>query len=144
MKTEDATLLMIAEDDLDDQLILRQALTDSGFRGEMEFCSDGRQLLTRLRDPARRLPGLVLLDLKMPRMGGLEVLVQMRRDSRLSNMPVVAFTSSELPRDVQEAYRHGVNGYVRKPGSLTELREAIRALKHFWLDVATLPNHSVA
>lgn len=142
--THKAPLLMIAEDDLDDQLILRQVLKEAGYEGDLEFCSDGRQLLTRLRDPARRHPSLVLLDLKMPRMGGLETLVELRNDPRLRGLPVVAFTSSDMPRDVQQAYRHGVNGYVRKPGSLEKLREAISALKHFWLDIATLPDHSLA
>jgi len=144
MSSERAPLLMIAEDDLDDQLIMRQILKEAGFEGELEFCCDGRQLLARLRDPACRHPSLVLLDLKMPRMGGLETLVEMRNDARLRALPVVAFTSSDMPRDVQQAYRHGINGYVRKPGSLEKLREAIFALKHFWLDIATLPDHSLA
>lgn len=133
-------LVMIAEDDADDQLMLRQAFRHVGYQGEMEFCRDGAELVQRLQQPGRRLPSLVLLDLKMPRMGGLEALEVLRADPRLKSMPIITFTTSDMPRDVRTAYELGANAYLRKPVGLDALREIVGALKRFWIDLATLPD----
>jgi CheY-like chemotaxis protein len=131
---------MIAEDDADDQLMLRQAFRHVGYEGEMEFCRDGAELVQRLAQNGRRLPSLVLLDLKMPRMGGLEALQILRADPRLKSLPVITFTTSDMPRDVRSAYELGANAYLRKPVGLDALREIIGAVKRFWIDLATLPD----
>jgi CheY-like chemotaxis protein len=140
MSTVRAPLVMIAEDDADDQLMLRQAFRHVGYEGEMEFCRDGAELVQRLQQAGRRLPSLVLLDLKMPRMGGLEALQTIRADPHLKGLPVITFTTSDMPRDVRTAYELGANAYLRKPVGLDALREIVSALKRFWLDLATLPD----
>jgi CheY-like chemotaxis protein len=140
MSTVRAPLVLIAEDDADDQLMLRQAFRHVGYEGEMEFCRDGAELVQRLQLHGRRLPSLVLLDLKMPRMGGLEALQTLRADPRLKGLPVITFTTSDMPRDVRTAYELGANAYLRKPVGLDALREIVAALKTFWLDLATLPD----
>jgi CheY-like chemotaxis protein len=87
---------------------------------------------------------LVLLDLKMPLVGGLEVLSAMRGDDRLRSLPVIVVTTSNMPRDVREAYARGVNAYLTKPVDLKGLRAMVSALKHFWLDLVILPDTSLA
>jgi CheY-like chemotaxis protein len=133
-------LVLIAEDDADDQLMLRQAFRHVGFTGEMEFCRDGAELVQRLQQVGRRMPSLVLLDLKMPRMGGLEALEILRADPRLKSLPIITFTTSDMPRDVRTAYELGANAYLRKPVGLEALRDIVKSVKNFWLDLATLPD----
>lgn len=137
--TDRAPILLIADDDADDRLMLSRSLQDAGFEGDIEFCLNGEQLLHRLRREGAKLPSLVLLDLKMPFVGGLEALEMIRADARLSALPVVAVTTSDMPSDVLQAYRLGVNAYVRKPGSMAQLRSMMEVLKRFWFDVAILP-----
>jgi CheY-like chemotaxis protein len=78
-------------------------------------------------------PGLILLDLKLPKVDGLEVLRRIRADERTQIVPVVVLTSSKLDEDLIASYRNGANGYVRKPVKFTEFVEAIRTLGMFWL-----------
>lgn len=142
--TERPLLILIAEDDPDDQLMLKRAFQHAGFAGDVEFCADGVELLERLERRGARVPSLVLLDLKMPRVGGLEALASMRKKDKLRGLPVVAVTTSDMPRDVRMAYELGVNAYVRKPVDLDGLRRVVSALKHFWLDTAILPDTILA
>jgi len=136
--------VLIAEDDADDRLMLRRAFQNAGFEGDLEFCGDGDELLARLQQRANRLPSLVLLDLKMPRVGGLEALASLRQHERLRSLPVIAVTTSDMPRDVRTAYELGVNAYLRKPLNVEGLRRMVASLKQFWLDLAVLPDSMLA
>ena len=83
--------------------------------------------------PAEKFPELVLLDLKLPKVDGLEVLHRIRADDRTKHIPVVVLTSSDDPRDVTESYRLGANSYVRKPVNFNQFQEAVRHLQFYWL-----------
>lgn len=141
---ETATTLLIVEDDPEDRMMLSKALNDVGFEGEVEFCEDGRELIERIRSGGEALPSLVLLDLEMPRMGGLEALSALRGERGEKSLPVIVVTSSTLPSDVKSAYELGANAYIRKPGRMAELREVMKTLTEFWFNIVTLPRRHPA
>lgn len=85
-------------------------------------------------------PHLILLDLKMPRVGGLEVLANLKEDPELRSIPIAVLSSSDRREDVDESYRRGTNTYIVKPTSLAGMREGMQAVSDFWTEVAALPN----
>lgn len=135
----DATLLLVEDNPRDEELTLR-ALKKHGVVGRVAVVRDGEEALDYLfargahagRDPAD-LPTLLLLDLKLPKIDGIDVLRQIRSDERTMFLPTVIFTSSVEDRDRLAGYRSGANSYVRKPVTFTELSEAVRQLGIYWL-----------
>ena len=85
-------------------------------------------------------PGIVLLDLNLPGTDGREVLGQIKQDDILKSIPVVVFTTSSNPMDIDACYQHGVNGYIIKPININELRKAIQVFIDYWFEVSTLPD----
>lgn len=135
--------ILMADDDADDCFITRQAFAQASVRNDLRFVANGEELLAYLRreppyDAAPR-PGLILLDLNMPRMNGKEALNIIKNDPQLAMIPVVALTNSSAERDVTDSYRLGVNAYITKPVTFDRLVEAVRSLTHYWLDTVTLP-----
>jgi CheY-like chemotaxis protein len=128
---EGKPLLLIAEDDPDDQLLIQDAI-DETCSPDLEtfFVLDGVELLKFLHEKAQgpAKPGLVLLDLNMPRMDGRAALQEIKADPDLASIPIVIFTTSSSDLDVQYCQRYGVDGYYRKPNSITELREIMGQL----------------
>lgn len=137
MRTELKTLLL-AEDKAPDVELVLQALESDGLTDQMVVVSDGVEALEYLRREGRfqsRAPGqpvVIVLDIKMPRMGGLEALREIRRDPELQMLPVVVLSSSCEESDVIASYTLGANAYVCKPVVFAEFMEAIRTLGHFW------------
>jgi CheY-like chemotaxis protein len=143
----DAACVLLAEDDVDHAYFTERAFRDAhGAAVTMHTVSDGEQALDylhrrgRYADAAR--PNLIVLDLKMPKVSGLEVLDQIKADAELRTIPIVVLTSSDRPEDVTESYSGGANSFVTKPASLTGLREGVREMARYWIDVATLPTCS--
>lgn len=139
-------LILIAEDDLDDQLLIRDALEESGCRNPIRFVNDGEELLEYLRhqgsytDSALSpMPGLIVLDLNMPRMDGREVLGHLKQDRMLRQIPIVILSTSTAQEDVRHAYDLGANSFLEKPGRFGELVALISRFNSFWLDAAELP-----
>ena len=135
---EDRTILLV-EDSADDATLILRALKQSGIANRIVIVHDGIQALDYLfgrGDYAGRraapMPVVVLLDLNLPKIGGLEVLKRMRADERTAAVPVVIVTSSDEEQDIVEAYRLGTNSYVRKPVGFTEFGEAVRRLGLYW------------
>jgi two-component system response regulator len=124
--------VLVAEDNPDDFLLLEAAWTRAG-KGHALVCEpDGVALLQRLRLPGMRA-ALVLMDVNMPRMNGLEALAEMKADPRLGSTPVVMFSTSRLDRDVRRAYQLGASSYVVKPAGMPELVSAVTLLRAYWL-----------
>jgi CheY-like chemotaxis protein len=137
--------VLLAEDNSDHAFFTTRAFHDAhGGDLHMHTVTDGEQLLDYLRrqgdyvDAPR--PHLVVLDLKMPKKNGLEVLAEMREDEELSRIPVVVLSSSDRVEDISESYARGANSYVTKPASLTGLREGVGELARYWMDIASLPD----
>jgi CheY-like chemotaxis protein len=138
--------LLLAEDDPDDQLLIREALTESRIANELDVVSDGEELLDYLkrrgayRDlDGQPLPGLIFLDLNMPRLDGREALREIKGDPELKRIPVTVLTTSDAEEDVLRTYDLGVNSFVTKPMRFEDLVEVVRTLGRYWLEIVELP-----
>jgi len=145
MKNKPITLLL-ADDDPDDRLLARQALEKSRLANDLRCVEDGEELLDYLRrrgkyaDPKESpRPGLVLLDLNMPRKDGREALREIKSDPKLRDIPVVVLTTSKAEEDIARSYNLGVNSYITKPVKFSALVEVMRALGKYWFEIVELP-----
>jgi two-component system response regulator len=129
--------ILLAEDNPDDVLLTRRAFSKNGFDNPIIAVPDGEACLAALlpeHGPAVH-PALVLLDINLPKIGGLEVLGRLRADPRTRTVPIVMLTTSREQRDVLEGYRLGANSYVCKPVSFTTFVAVVRTLATYWLRV---------
>lgn len=132
--------LLLVEDNLDDAALTLRALKRGNVTNEIIVVHDGAEALEYLfatgahadRDP-RQLPVAVLLDLKLPKIDGIEVLQRIRADARTKLIPVVILTSSDEEKDIVDGYRYGANSYVRKPVEFGRFAEAVKQLGLYWL-----------
>ena len=134
----DERIVLLVEDNPDDVELTLRAFKKSQIGNHVHVVRDGAEALEYLFDvdasgAYRRLPEVVLLDLKLPKVDGLEVLRRVRADPRTHLLPVVVLTSSNEERDMVESYRLGANSYVRKPVEFSEFLEASRQLGLYWL-----------
>lgn len=139
--------ILICDDDEDDRLLTQQALEDAHVSNNLRFVEDGEQLLDYLYQrgayggetgKAPR-PGLILLDLNMPRMDGREALMLIKGDPKLHDIPVVVLSTSSLDQDIVRSYQLGVNSFITKPVTFTGLVEAMNVLGRYWLEIVELP-----
>lgn len=139
-------MVLLVEDDSDHELLTLRALRQYNLANEIEVVRDGQEAIDFLfgkgdyakRDPSV-MPQVVLLDLKLPKVSGLEVLQQMRADARTRSVPVVVLTSSDEERDIVDSYNFGANSYVRKPVDFIEFVESTRQLGVYWLVLNEVP-----
>jgi CheY-like chemotaxis protein len=127
---------LLVEDNPDDEALTLRAFKKSNIRNEVVVMRDGAEALAYLfpgNGDAAPCPALILLDLNLPKVGGLELLRKMRADKRTQLIPVVVLTSSKLEEDILDSYRNGANAYVRKPVRFSDFAEAVRTLGVFWL-----------
>lgn len=122
---------------------MRDAFAESKFSHPIAFVEDGVELLRYVRgeEPyqGRRYPGLILLDLNMPKMDGRTALMHLNTDSAFKRIPVIVLTTSNAEDDIHRTYELGVTAYVSKPGSHEGLLELVRALNDFWARFVSLP-----
>ncbi len=138
--------ILLVEDNSSDVALTRRAFEKNGIRNELRVASDGQDALDYLyceglhagRDPGD-MPILVLLDLKMPRIDGLEVLRRLRADARTRRIPVAILTSSTEEQDVAAGYDLGTNSYIRKPVDFQEFAEVVKQLGIYWVMVNEPP-----
>ena len=135
--------ILLVEDNEADADLIAEGLTKTKLRCELRLVEDGQAALDYLnrRPPYSTvlLPSLILLDLNLPRKSGLEVLAEIKSNSRLRRIPVLVLTSSQSEADVYAAYDQGANSYLRKPGSLAEVYDLMRCVEHYWAALSVLP-----
>ena len=137
-----AQLIVLIEDNPDDQALTLRALKKQNIANEIIVLQDGVEALEFLLDADKPIPHLVLLDLKLPKLDGLQVLQRLRSEPRTQLLPVVVLTSSDEDRDVIDGYRLGANSYIRKPVDFNQFSEAIRQLGLYWLVLNQAPPRS--
>ena len=126
-------LILLVEDNEDDIELTKRAFARVNLKNDVVVVKDGEQALAFLASHDQALPEIVLLDLKLPKIDGLEVLREIRKNERTRMLPVIVLTSSAEQRDIVESYRLGANSYVRKPVDFAEFVEATRQLGLYWL-----------
>ena len=136
----------MADDDPDDRLLLKEAFEESSLGNIIDFKVDGQDLIDYLKRKGpyaalnnTQLPGLILLDLNMPRKDGRETLREIKSDSNLRHIPVVILTTSESEDDVWLSYNLGVNSFIVKPVTFERLVHLVRTITDYWLQIVRLP-----
>jgi CheY-like chemotaxis protein len=135
--------ILLVEDSPAAALLTTEALRDPRVSYHVQVVEDGEEALKFLRREApysaKARPDLILLDFNLPKVDGREVLVTIKADANLMDIPVIVLTCSSNPADVEEAYHHQAAGYITKPAELDEFFTAIRSLIQVWFNVMTLP-----
>ncbi len=147
MKTDRSKVpILIADDDADDCEMIRDALKESRLLNELYFVKDGEELMDFLTHKGKYedkskfpQPGLILLDLNMPKKDGREALREIKSDPKLRQIPVVVLTTSEAEEDVYKSYNLGVNSFVTKPVSFDVLVQVMQGLGKYWFEIVELP-----
>lgn len=140
-------VILMADDDEEDRMLAADALRESRLANDLRFVEDGEQLLDYLKrrgkyqDPALSpRPGLILLDLNMPRKDGREALAEIKRDEALRRIPVVILTTSNLESDVLSSYDLGANSFISKPVEFSSLVDVMKHLGRYWVEIVELPS----
>jgi CheY-like chemotaxis protein len=139
--------ILLAEDDADDRMLVQDAVAEGRLANDLRCVEDGEELMDYLHqrgrysggDAAPR-PGLILLDLNMPRKDGREALQEIKADPALRQIPVVVLTTSKAEEDIFRSYDLGANSYVTKPVTFQSLVDLMRTLGRYWLEIVELPN----
>jgi CheY-like chemotaxis protein len=140
-------MILIADDDEDDRLLTRQALEEAHLSNDVRFVEDGEELMDYLRrqgqyagnDGRAPRPGLILLDLNMPRKDGRECLREIKADDDLRDIPVVVLSTSREEEDIARSYQLGVNSFISKPVTFTGLVDALKVMGRYWFELVELP-----
>jgi CheY-like chemotaxis protein len=131
MMRENKSILLVEDDEID-AMTVRRAMMEIKVTNPLDIAEDGEQALEYLRNSEIKLPGLILLDLNIPRMGGIEFLRVVKRDETLKKIPVVVLTTSSEDRDRIDAYDLSVAGYIVKPVNYLNFVEAVRTIDLYW------------
>lgn len=140
---ERRVIFLVADDDEDDQMLIKEAIEEECQCYDLHMVEDGQALLDHLHHRGEYAdapcPDLILLDLNMPRKGGLEALQEIKSDPDLVTIPIVIFTTSQEERDIARSYDTGANTFITKPVTFEGLVRVIKAISGYWCEVATLP-----
>ena len=141
--------ILMADDDRDDQMLTADAFEECRLLNDLRFVNDGEELMDYLyrrgafEDPeASPRPGLILLDLNMPRKDGREALEEIKADSSLRRIPIVVLTTSKAENDVLRSYDLGVSSFIVKPVTFEGLVEVMKTLNKYWFEIVELPRES--
>ncbi len=136
----------MADDDADDRLLVKDAMAECHWEGDLRFVEDGEDLLDYLRHRGKYSqpadaprPGLILLDLNMPRKDGREALREIKADAELRRIPVVVLTTSKARTDISRMYDLGASSFISKPVQFEALVNVMRVLGQYWFDTVELP-----
>ncbi len=140
-------LVLVADDDLEDRMLIEDAFKEGRLANTLEFVVDGEDLMDYLHrrngysDPSTApRPGLILLDLNMPRKDGREALKEIKSDPDLRQIPIVVMTTSKVEEDILRTYDLGVNSFITKPVTFEGLVDVVRMLGRYWFQIVELPH----
>ncbi len=134
--------ILLVEDNPGDVELTREAFLEGKICNNMTVMRDGVEAFNYLKNPQSVYPDIILLDLNLPRMGGLEVLEKIKADPDLRVIPVVILTTSQDEADIARSYHSHANCYIAKPVDFEKFMQVVRSLEDFWLTVVRLPSHS--
>ena len=139
-------VILVADDDADDRMLLQDAFEESRLSNVLRFVEDGEQLIAYLRregeyaDPASSpYPGMILLDLNMPKMDGREALKIIKADPNIQRIPVIVLTTSQAEEDIVRTYGLGVSSFICKPVTFEGLVRVVQVLSAYWIEIVELP-----
>ncbi|MEM7302717.1 MAG: response regulator [Pseudomonadota bacterium] len=142
----DRVRILVADDDIDDRMLIQDAFDESRLANPVDFVEDGVELMEYLNREGKYaelkgkdLPGIILLDLNMPRMDGRTALEQIKANPELHNIPVVILTTSKSEEDIIRTYGLGVNSFITKPVTFDGLVDVVQAIKKYWIEIVALP-----
>ena len=140
------TTILVADDDADDRSMIEEALDECRLADEVHFVESGEELIQYLRREGqfrhllgRPFPGVVLLDLNMPRKDGREALREIKSDPDLCRIPIVVLTTSHAEEDIAGTYGLGVSSFITKPATFEGLANALNILSRYWIEIVSLP-----
>jgi len=139
MRAEISRQILIADDDPDDRLLFQEAFHELGVGQHVRFTANGEELLATLSTQRSSPPGLIILDLNMPRMDGRQALTILKGDPEFKLLPVIIVTTSTATDDVRRSYAQGVSSYFSKPATFGKLVELLDIVVNYWLRAVRLP-----
>ncbi len=147
MQTGSAITTLMADDDPEDQLLIQEAFEENGMTNDLRFVGDGIELLDYLHqrgqysDPTTALrPGLILLDLNMPRKDGRQALQEIKADPKLKRIPVIVLTTSQTDEDILQIYDLGCSSFITKPATFEGLVKVTKSISEYWFSIVQIPS----
>ncbi|NEM97569.1 response regulator [Pontibacter burrus] len=139
-------IILIADDDAEDRMLVKEALEESRLNNHIQFVENGEELLDYLNNKGRfadkeqyPTPGLILLDLNMPKKDGREALKEIKQQEHLRMIPVVVLTTSKAEEDILRTYDLGVSSFITKPVTFSSLVDVMKTLSKYWFEIVELP-----
>ena len=146
MSRNDTVRILIADDDEDDLLLIADAFEEARLTNPIDFVKDGEELMHYLRKEGQYadtddipLPGIILLDLNMPKKDGRTALKEIREDPKLHKIPIIVLTTSKSEEDILKTYDLGVNSFITKPVTFDRLVEVVKVLRKYWIEIVAIP-----
>jgi CheY-like chemotaxis protein len=146
----ESIVILIADDDEDDRGFIKKAWEKSRLVNDLRFVEDGEEFMDymyhrgKYSDPASSpSPGLILLDLNMPKKDGQEALREIKADPELRSIPIIVLTTSKAEEDIYRSYNLGANSFITKPVTFGSLAEVIQVLGQYWVDIVDLPQRHI-
>ena len=138
--------ILVADDDADDRMLIEDAFSESKLQNPLHFVEDGEQLLAYLKREGeysdmngQPYPGVILLDLNMPKMDGRTALAKIKEDENICRIPVIILTTSKAEEDILRTYNLGVNSFITKPVTFDGLVQVVRSIGQYWIEIVALP-----
>lgn len=146
MKSNRSIVILIADDDAEDRMLIKEALDENRLSNAIQFVENGEELMDYLHNRGNftdkekyQTPGLILLDLNMPKKDGREALKEIKADEHLRVLPVVVLTTSKAEEDILRTYDLGVSSFITKPVTFSSLVDVMRTLSKYWFEIVELP-----
>lgn len=147
MKLSKSLEILIADDDAEDRMLIADALKESRLTNGVQNVENGEELLQYLKNKGKfsdkkkyPLPGIILLDLNMPKKDGREALKEIRADKILKNIPIVILTTSKAEEDILKTYDLGANSFITKPVTFSAMVDVMKTLNKYWFEIVELPS----